>query len=119
MSLGQDNAPVVLAVVVAHASRTRVGETLRSVAQQTYPSLRVLVAAIGTLEIPTDTGVTAQVYRAPDGIGFAEGVHLALGAIPTDDVRYVLLLHDDVSLDSDVVERLVRTAEADHSIAAV
>src|SRR5438046_1174733 len=111
--------PSVLAVVVAHASRTRVREALRSLAAQTYRDKRIVIVAIGDIAIPDDTGVTADVVRAPDGSNFAEAVNLVAAQDFARESKYLLLLHDDVSLAVTVIDQLVRTADADPSVVAV
>jgi GT2 family glycosyltransferase len=109
--------PVVLAVLVAHASRTRVGEALRSLSEQTYRDIDVVVAAIGDLTIPAPYDPTIVSVR--EGAGMAEAVMRAFETVDTGDATYVLLLHDDVSLEPDAVERMVTTARTDPAIAAV
>ena len=49
----------------------------------------------------------------------AEAVTRAVDTVDTGDATYVLLLHDDVSLEPDAVERMVTTARTDPAIAAV
>ncbi len=109
----------VLIVVVAHASRTRVRETLRSLAAQTYTDARIVIVAIGNLTIPDDTGVRADVVQAPDGSNFVDAANLVLAQPFAREATYVLLLHDDVSLERNVVAQLVRTADADPTGVAV
>lgn len=110
--------PEVLAVVVCHASRTRLRDTLRSLGEQTYPSLSIVIGAVGELELPDDADLPpSAVVRVSEEAGFAEAVAAAVREAP--DVGYVLLCHDDVSLEPDAVAELVRTAESDPSIAAV
>src|SRR5689334_8897167 len=107
----------VLAVLVAHASRTRVAETLRSLAAQTYRDIEVVVGAVGEITVPPDT--SPEIVAVPEGAGFATAVNAVVDRMVTDDVRYVLLLHDDVSLEPDAVERLIAMAATDPTIAAV
>ena len=107
----------VLAVLVAHASRTRVAEALRSLSEQTYRDIEVVVGAIGEITVPDDT--SPSIVHVPDGAGFAAAVNAVLDRWPLDGYTYVLLLHDDVSLEPDAVERLVATAGTDPAIAAV
>jgi len=109
----------VLVIVVAHASRTRVRETLRSLAGQTYRDKRVVIAAIGDVTIPDDTGVVADVVQAPEGAHFVEAANLILAQPFAREVGFVLLLHDDVSLAPTVIDQLVRTAAADPTVVAV
>lgn len=109
--------PVVLAVLVAHASRTRIGEALRSLSEQTYRDIDVVVAAVGDLTIPD--GYTPTVVAVREGAGGAEAVMRAVQTVDTGDATYILLLHDDVSLEPDAVELMVTTARTDPAIAAV
>lgn len=109
----------VLVIVVAHASRTRVRETLRSLAAQTFRDKRIVVATIGNLTIPDDTGVSADVVAVPDDSNFVAAVNLVLSQPFAHDAKYVVLMHDDVSLERNVIDQLVRTAEADPTVVAV
>ena len=109
----------VLVIVVAHASRTRVRETLRSLAAQTYRDKHIVVATVGNLTIPDDTGVTADVVGVPDDSNFVGAANLVLAQPFAREARYVLFMHDDVSLERNVIDQLVRTAEADPTVVAV
>ena len=110
--------PRVCAVVVAHASRTRVAETLRSLAEQTYADIDVVVAAIGELTVP-DEHTAPTIVPVREGAGFAEAAMRALSTVDDGSYTYVLFLHDDVSLDPDAVERMESAASTDPAIAAV
>jgi GT2 family glycosyltransferase len=107
----------VLAILVAHASRTRVAETLRSLGEQTHDEIAIVVASIGTIAVPDDLSPT--VIQIPEPAGFADAVNHVLKTVRPEGFDYVLLLHDDVSLEPDAVERLVSTASSDAAIAAV
>ncbi len=109
--------PSVLAILVAHASRTRVTEALRSLGAQTYDSIEIVVAAIGDLSVPED--VSPSVIPVPEGAGFGDAVMEVLARVRPEGFAYVLLLHDDVSLEPDAIERMVTTAGSDPAIAAV
>src|SRR5919109_964261 len=119
------SAPDVLAVVVAHASRTRLRETLRSLRAQTFGRgrdaaghIEVVVAAIGELEVPQDRDLArARVVRVDEPAGFADVVQAALDHVP--GAEFVLLLHDDVSLEPGAIAELVQLASTDADIAAV
>jgi GT2 family glycosyltransferase len=111
--------PSVLVLVVAHASRTRVREALRSLAAQTYRDTRTVIVGIGNLTIPDDTGIVADVVEAPEGSNFVEAANLVLAQPFARAARYVLLMHDDVSLERNVIDQLVRTADADPTVVAV
>lgn len=118
MAAASPGGPAVVAVVVAHASRTRLRETLRSLGAQSAQDLTVVVAAVGPLEVPEGEGLPeCSVVRVSDPAGFADAVRVALAEVEGAD--YVLLLHDDVSLHDDAVAELVATAESDPAIAAV
>jgi GT2 family glycosyltransferase len=122
---GSVGGPDVVAVVVAHASRTRLRETLRSLRAQTFGrgrdaagTLEVIVAAVGELEVPQDRELArARVVRVDEPAGFADVVQAALDLVP--GATFALLLHDDVSLEPDAIAELVRLATTDDQIAAV
>ncbi len=111
--------PSVLAIVVAHASRTRVRETLRSINEQSYRDVGVVLCAIGALAVPEDVGISPHVVRIDEGAGFSEAVSAVIAEIGPTDAKYLLLLHDDVSLDPDAIREMVATADADPTVAAV
>lgn len=107
----------VLTILVAHPSRTRVAHTLDSLAAQTHVELDVVVAAIGDMTVPDDHRPT--VLQIPEPAGFADAVGAVMSRVDASGYDHVLLLHDDVALEPDVVERLVATAATDPAIAAV
>src|SRR5437764_8451022 len=111
--------PAVLAIVVAHASRTRVREALRSLAGQTFADKRIVIVTIGNLTVPDDTGVIADVVRAPDDANFVQAINLVAAQPFAREAKYLLFLHDDVSLGPTVIDQLVRTADADPTVVAV
>ncbi len=109
--------PSVLAILVAHASRTRLTEALRSLGAQTYDNIEIVVATVGELNVADD--VSATVIQVREGAGFGEAVTGVLDTVRVEGFDHVLLLHDDVSLEPDVVQRMVSTAASDPAIAAV
>ncbi len=88
-------------------------------ATQTFTDMRIVIATIGNLTVPEDTGVTADVVRAPDDANFVHAVDLVAAQPFAREAKYLLFLHDDVSLTHTVVDQLVRTAEADPTVVAV
>ncbi len=79
----------------------------------------MVLVAIGDLAVPDDVGLAPHVVRVDEGAGFAAAVMAALAEIGPTDAKYLLLLHDDVSLDPDAIRSLVAIADADPSVAAV
>src|SRR5947207_12462642 len=98
--------PPVVAVLVAHATGTHVEETLASLTGQTYRDLEIIVVRVDGVDIPHG-GRRVMVVDGPPRASFPEAVAWGLdnaGGIPA---AYVLLCHDDVVLDDDVVARMV------------
>jgi GT2 family glycosyltransferase len=102
-------APAVVAVVVTRDPGPWFEETLRSLAAQDYPELSVLVLDAASAVDPTPTVAAilpgAFVRRLPDNRGFAASVDSVLGMV--SGASHLLLCHDDVALDPNVVHVLV------------
>lgn len=111
-------ADPVLCVLVAHASGSRVAETLRSLSQQTYTDIEVIAVALPGAEIAADGVHVVEVVAEPHTLGFPDAVRLGLERAGTP-ATYLLLLHDDVALDADAVRSMVELASSDPAIAAV
>lgn len=112
--------PNVLAVLVVHGADPLVAQTLRSLGEQTSRSLEVVCVSVGGANVPR-VGPGADRIRAvvevPEGTGYPEAVHRGLNEAGTDEATFLLLLHDDVILDADVVERLVACATSEDAAA--
>jgi GT2 family glycosyltransferase len=116
-------APAVAAILVAEASGNGLEEALASVGSQSYDNLRLVVVCVGELAVPPVAArLRAVAVSMPAGIGFAAAVNeahrAAIAEGPLRDAGYLLLLHDDVRLDSGAVAALVSAAELDPSVAA-
>ena len=105
----QNLAPAVVAVIVTHDPGPWFEETLQSLAAQDYPELSVLVLDAGSVVDPTPRVAAilpgAFVRRLPENRGFAATADTVLGMVA--GASHLLLCHDDVALDSDVVHVLV------------
>ena len=108
----EDLAPPVVAVVVTSDPGPWFEETLRSFAEQDYPELSVLVLDAGSVEDPTPRVAAvlpdAFVRRLPENRGFAASVDAVIGMV--SGASHLLLCHDDVVLEPDVVHTLVEEA---------
>lgn len=111
-ALMESQAPAVVAVVVTRDPGPWFEETLRSLAAQDYPELSVLVLDAASAVDPTPTVAAvlpgAFVRRLPENRGFAAAVDSVLGMV--SGAAYLLVCHDDVALDPDVVHVLVEEA---------
>lgn len=102
-------APPVVAVIVTCDPGAWFEESLRSFAEQDYPELSVLVLDAGSVEDPTprvaDVLPGAYVRRLGENKGFGPSVDEVLGMV--QGASHLLVCHDDVALDADVVHILV------------
>lgn len=102
-------APPVVAVIVTCDPGAWFEESLRSFAEQDYPELSVLVLDAGSVEDPTPRVAAvlpgAFVRRLPENKGFGPSVDEVLDMV--QGASHLLLCHDDVALDPDVVHVLV------------
>jgi GT2 family glycosyltransferase len=103
--------PTVAAVVVTSDPGPGLEETLRSLGEQTYPSVTVLVVDAGSRDDPTDRIrarlPAADVNRAPDR-GFAVAANEALHTVR--NATFLLICHDDVVLDPSAVRVMLEEA---------
>lgn len=104
--------PPVVAVVVTRNPGPWLEDTLRSLGDQDYPELAVLVLDNGSTEDPTARIAaalpTAFVRRREGDDGFAAAANDALSSV--EGASFLLFCHDDVSLDPDAVNVLVEEA---------
>ncbi|MBI2709205.1 MAG: glycosyltransferase [Actinobacteria bacterium] len=104
--------PAVVAVVVAHDPGDWFEDTLRALADQTYPALAVLVVDAGSAQdlTPRIAGVLprAHVRRLATNPGFGAAANEALRAV--EGAPFLLLCHDDVAPDPGAVKILVEEA---------
>ena len=105
----EDLAPPVVAVIVTSDPGPWFEETLRSFAAQDYPELSVLVLDAASIEDPTPRVAAILpntfVRRLPENLGFAASADAVLGMV--SGASHLLLCHDDVALDADVVHVMV------------
>ena len=108
----EDLAPPVVAVIVTSDPGPWLEETLQSFATQDYPELSVLVLDAGSVEDPTPRVAAvlpnAFVRRLADNRGFAASVDAVIGMVK--GASHLLLCHDDIVLEADVVHTLVEEA---------
>ena len=118
----------VTAVVVAHDGAVWLPAVLTTLSQQTRP----VEAVVGVDNASTDSslailreslGADRIVHQDLDsGFGAAVAVGLAyvrVPELPTDWVEWVWLLHDDSAADPSCLEALLRTADANPSVAVL
>ncbi len=108
---GAGAVPTVAAVVVTRSPGPGLEQTLRSLAQQDYPSLAVLVVDAGLGDDPSKriaaTFPEAFVRRVPNA-GFARAANEALHAVR--NANYLLICHDDVVLEPAAVRLMLEEA---------
>ncbi len=104
--------PPVVAVVVTHDPGPWFEESLRSLRDQTYRALSVLVIDAGSAVDPTPRIAavlpSAYVRRLDANPGFGAVANEVLGVV--EGAAFHLICHDDVALDPDAVRALVEEA---------
>ena len=108
-ALMENLAPPVVAVIVTCDPGPWFEETLRSFAAQDYPELSVLVLDAASATDPTSVVAEilpgAFVRRLEQNLGYAANVNEVLAMV--QGASHLLLCHDDVALDPDVVHVMV------------
>jgi GT2 family glycosyltransferase len=106
--------PSVLAVIVTRNGASWLRRVLSSVARQTHRRLGVLAvdnaSTDGSGELLDRVVGHRRVLRLDEDRGLAGAVRRALEVPAAKEADFILLLHDDVTLAPDAVERLVEAA---------
>ena len=124
--------PRIVAVLVTHDGAERVRRTVAAVAAQTRSGIDVIgvdnASTDGTGTVLTELLGPERVVLCDQDLGFPAAVDVALDALDAQDARLgrapadddlLLLLHDDIELERDAVERLVGALEDDPRVAIV
>ncbi|HUH06491.1 MAG TPA: glycosyltransferase family 2 protein [Egibacteraceae bacterium] len=115
--------PRIAAILVVNNGLEWLPTALGAIVEQQYPALDLIVvdnaSSDGSAEllarrIPADRLVTMG-----HNVGFGRAVAEALKHEAVERADLVLLLHDDVALGPDAIERLVEALEADSSLTIV
>ncbi|HUR48089.1 MAG TPA: glycosyltransferase family 2 protein [Acidimicrobiales bacterium] len=104
--------PAVVAVVVTHDPGPWLEECLTALGEQDYPNLSVLILDAGSKEDPTrriaDVLPSAYVRRLGRNPGYGAATNDVLEVV--EGASHLLLCHDDIAPDPDVVRLLVEEA---------
>ncbi|MDR5172037.1 glycosyltransferase [Methylobacillus flagellatus] len=115
-----DRFPLVSIVVPAYKI-TYLTRTLRSVLEQTYPALEIVICDDGTSvyvaeiadTVQADTTIPVRYFKNESSLGeygsTARGIRLAQG-------KYIKLLHDDDMLEPDCIAELVAAFENEANV---
>lgn len=107
-------APSVLVVLVVRDAGDWLRECLRSLAAQTYPRLAVIAvddaSTDGSREMLEQALGAGRVLTLVEPRGFAGSVRAALEVPAAREADYLLVLHDDTTLDPDAAARLIDAA---------
>jgi GT2 family glycosyltransferase len=109
-----EQVPSILAILVVKDGAPWVRRSLASLSRQTHGRLGVLAVDNGSTDDSTEILRSIlgarRCIRIPRNIGFAAAVARALEVPAAAEADYVLLLHDDIALAPDAVQRMVETA---------
>lgn len=118
-----EQAPAVLAVVVATDGEATLGRSLDALLAQDHPNLTVVGVDNGSRDgsraLLLDRLPASHVFVADRDLGFGNAVGMAMDAAVGRDHELVLFVHDDLALEPDAVGRLVATMQADDDLAIV
>lgn len=113
--------PMVVAVILNWNNAADTIECLRSVADLDYPNVRILVVDNGS----TDGSASrirnehpdVQIIETGKNLGYAGGNNIGLARAMEEDPHYILLLNNDVTVDTCCLTHLVGAGEHDLDVA--
>ena len=125
--------PRIVAVLVTHDGSATLRRTVTAVAAQTQPGIELIAvdnaSDDGTGDLLVDLLGPDRVILSDSDLGVPSAIDLALDTLDAQDLRLgrpgprsddlILLLHDDLELERDAVERLVTALAADERVAIV
>jgi hypothetical protein len=117
------DAPLVYVIVVNYNGGEYLKTCLSSIEKQTYPNYKTIV--IDNASTDNSEEYIRQYFpritliQAKKNLGFAQGNNLAIKSAIDQKTDYVFLVNNDTELESDLVEKLIKTAEHDDSIGIV
>lgn len=117
------NMPLVYVIILNFNGKRYLNACLSSVILQTYPNCKTIVcdnaSTDDSVKFVTDTFPSITLIRLTKNLGFAEGNNLAIKFALNHKADYVFLLNNDTTVDRDVLEKLINTAENDSSIGII
>jgi GT2 family glycosyltransferase len=116
-------SPVVSCVVINWNQPDLTLDCLASLDRSTYPVVDVIVvdnASTDDSVVRIRTSFPAvTLLESPTNVGYSDGNNVGIRHALHEGAQYVLLLNNDTTVDSTMVEELVRQAEADPTIGIV
>jgi len=118
-----ESRPLVGIVVLNWNGLELTTACLRSLQKQTYPNYRVILVDNGSTDgsgrALAELFPNAHLLRLKTNEGFTGGSNAGIRAALSSDADYVLLLNNDTVVAADMLDELIRAAEADHQIGVV
>lgn len=115
--------PRVAAVVVSYNGREVVRQAVASLRRMTYPAFDLVVvdngSTDGTREALRAEFPGLEVLRVEENRGSAAGYHFGFNWAFARAYDYVLLLNNDLEVEPNLLDELVRAAECDPTIGCV
>lgn len=107
-------------VILNWKGRDYVGDCIRSVLDQTYGDLGVIVvdngSPDGSAEYIRSTFPEAQLVALPENLHFARGTNAGVEAALRDPkCRYIITLNNDTKVEAEFAAELVKAVESDHA----
>jgi GT2 family glycosyltransferase len=116
-----EQGPLVSVVIATHDGRDLLAACLRSLAEQRYAPLEIVIvdggSGDGTRDLLREAHPGVVVVEAPGNPGFAAACNLGVAAASGE---HLLLLNNDTTLEPDAIGQLVRVArQSPRRLAAV
>ncbi len=118
-----DQQPLVYVIILNYNGKKYLQACISSITLQTYSNYKIIVCDNASnddsVEYVTKNFPEVIVLRAEENLGFAEGNNLAIKFALNHKSNYVFLLNNDTTVEPNLLDKLVTTAEVDNEIGIV
>ena len=118
-----NKAPLVFVIVVNYNGLKYLETCFSSLEKQTYKNYRIIMldnaSTDKSVEFTQKNFSKILIIKQKKNYGFAKGNNLAIGFALDQKADYVFLVNNDTKVETDLLEKLVSTAEGDNSIGVV
>jgi GT2 family glycosyltransferase len=115
--------PLVYVIILNYNGQKYLEACLSSINAQTYENYKVILcdnnSSDSSVDYVRNTFPSIFVLEAKENLGFAEGNNLAIRFALAHAADFIFLLNNDTTVEANLLEKLVTTAQSDVSVGIV